>query len=219
MTGATTKDNTAHLNWVARFLAQYAQVPVLVLIATLAVAPATFAQEKRPMNEALTVNEDGAKRYSDIHWPDGFHPEQADLFAHNEIVVNASCETVWGHIIEAEKWPAWYSNSKNVKILNGTDGRLHKDSRFSWDTFGVHIESRINEFETNSRIGWFGDGTGMNAYHTFLLLKVDQGCHIVTEEVVKGSGAVDFRKKQPNAMHDGHDLWLNTLKDLSEKKN
>ena len=25
------------------------------------------------MNEALTSNEDGAKRHADIHWPDGFH--------------------------------------------------------------------------------------------------------------------------------------------------
>jgi hypothetical protein len=31
------------------------------------------------MNEALTVNEDRAKRSTDIHWPNGFHPEQADL--------------------------------------------------------------------------------------------------------------------------------------------
>jgi hypothetical protein len=35
------------------------------------------------MNEALALNEDGAKTYAEIHWPDGFHPEQTDLFAHN----------------------------------------------------------------------------------------------------------------------------------------
>jgi hypothetical protein len=91
---------------------------------SVAVAPATFAQEKISMNEALTVNEDGAKRYADIRWPDGFHPEQADLFAHNEIVVKASCKTVWNNLIEAEKWPSWYSNSKNMKLLNSADGKL-----------------------------------------------------------------------------------------------
>jgi hypothetical protein len=56
----------------------------------------------------------------------------------------------------------------------------------------------------------------MHAYHTFLLLKTDNGCRIVTEEVVKGPGAVEFRKKQPDAMHEGHDLWLSTLKQRSE---
>jgi hypothetical protein len=48
----------------------------------------------------------------------------------------------------------------------------------------------------------------MKAYHTFLLVKTDQGCHIITEEVVRGEGAIKFRQEQPNAMHEGHDLWL-----------
>jgi hypothetical protein len=155
------------------------------------------------MNEALTSNEDGAKRCADIHWPDGFHPEQADLLAHNEIVVKASCKTVWDHIVEAKKWPSWYSNSHEIKLLNSTDGKLHEDTHFSWDTFGRHVECRIGEFVASSRIGWFGDSKGTNAYHTFLLLKVDEGRHIITEEVVKGPGAVEFRQKQPNACTKG----------------
>jgi hypothetical protein len=32
----------------------------------------------------------------------------------------------------------------------------------------------------------------------------------------KGPGAIDLRQKQPNAMHEGHDLWLSTLKQRSE---
>ena len=38
------------------------------------------AKEKR-MNEALTINGDGAQRNPDIHWPEGQHPEDADLYA------------------------------------------------------------------------------------------------------------------------------------------
>ena len=170
-----------------------------------------------PTNEAFTINGDGAQRSKDIHWPDAFHPEQADLFAHNVIEVHASCEKVFANIVDAQAWPSWYPNSHNVKLLNSPDGKLHEGTRFSWDTFDVHIESRVHEFVPNSRIGWFGNGTGINAYHTFLLLKTDEGCHIVTEEVVKGPGAVEFREKQPNAMHAGHDLWLETLKQRSEQ--
>ena len=29
--------------------------------------------------------------------------------------------------------------------------------------------------------------------------------------------AIQFREQQPNAMHEGHRLWLTTLKDRSEK--
>src|SRR5580692_454040 len=85
--------------------------------------------------------------------------------------------------------------------------------------FGVHIESTVHEFVPNSRIGWWGLGTGMKAYHTFLLVKTDQGCHIITEEVVRGEGAIKFRQEQPNAMHDGHDLWLKVIKERSEDQN
>ena len=186
----------------------------MVVIGAIAAGHAQAAGWK-PINEAL-FNGDGTQRSKDIYWPDGFHPEQADLFAHNEIVVHASCEKVFANIVDAQAWPEWYPNSHNVMVLNSPDGKLHEGARFSWDTFGVHIESRVNGFAPNSRIGWFGHGTGMHAYHTFLLLKTDEGCHIVTEEVVKGPGAIEFREKQPNAMHEGHDLWLSTLKQRSE---
>jgi hypothetical protein len=185
------------------------RVVVLCVMVTGAIVPgrAQTARSK-PVNEALAVNGDGAQRSKDIHWPDGFHPEQADLFAHNEIAVHASCEKVFTNIVDAQMWPSWYPNSHNVKVLNSPDGKLHAGTRFSWNTFGVHIESQVHEFVPNSRVGWFGDGTGMHAYHTFLLLEKNEGCHIVTEEVVKGPGAVEFREKQPNVMHEGQDIRL-----------
>jgi len=141
----------------------------------------------------------------------------ADLFAHNELLIRAPCKRVWPHLVDAPTWPEWYSNSQNVKLLNSRDGKLHQDTRFTWDTFGVDIESQIHEFVPDSRIGWFGEGTGMHAYHTFLLLPRAKGCYIVTEEVVTGAGAVEFRKKDPGAMHRGHDLWLSSLQKVSEK--
>jgi uncharacterized protein YndB with AHSA1/START domain len=168
------------------------------------------------MNEALTFNADGAKRNANIHWPDGFHPEQAELFAHNEIMISASCDRVFTNLIDAEKWPSWYLNSKDIKLLNSTDGKLRQGTHFTWETFGVPISSRVHEFVPGSRLGWFGDGPGMNAYHTFLLLKTEHGCRVVTEEVVKGPGAIDFRKDQPDEMHDKHQLWLTRLKERAE---
>jgi hypothetical protein len=71
---------------------------------------------------------------------------------------------------------------------------------------GNHIASRVWEFRSNSRLGWFGDGKDVHAYHTFLLNKTHEGCHIVTEEVVEGPGAIQFREQQPNAMHEGRQL-------------
>ena len=50
------------------------------------------------------------------------------------------------------------------------------------------------------------------------MVKAPAGCRVVTEEVVRGAGAVEFRKNDPNAMHRGHDLWLSSLKHVSQKE-
>ena len=169
-------------------------------------------------NDALTFNSDGAQRSKDIHWPEGFHPEQANLFAHNEIDVHASCTKAFANLVDAEAWPTWYPNSHNVKILTAGDGKLHEGSRFTWETFGSHLESEVHEFIPDQRLGWFGSGTGSRAYHTFFLLPTSDGCHVITEEVAKGPLAVVGRYMFPRTMHEGHDVWLKTLKARSEQQ-
>jgi hypothetical protein len=168
---------------------------------------------------AVSANYDATKKSSEIHWPTGFSPNDADLFAHNEIFIKAPVSTVWQRLVEAQKWPEWYPNSQGVQILNDPSGVLKADSKFDWNTFGLHITSTIHEFVPSSRLGWFGKGTGVDAvfYHTWLLVPAADGCQVITEEVAKGPGAVAFRKSDPNAMHRGHDLWLNGLKLVSEK--
>ena len=192
-----------------------AMMSLLVITGAATMAHAQTPRSK-PTNEALIFNADGAQRSKDIHWPAGFLPEQADLFVHNEIVIEASCKKVFANMADAPAWPSWYPNSQNVKLLNSTDGKLHEGTRFSWDTNGHHVESRVHEFVPNSRIGWFGDTPKANGYHTYLLSKVNGGCRTVTEEVAKGPGAVELRKNRPQAMHEAHDLWLNNLRKRSE---
>ncbi len=162
-------------------------------------------------------NADMANRYADIHWPVGYSPKDANLFAHNEIFIKAPCSTIWQHLIEAPKWPQWYSNSHDVRILNNTNDILEQGTRFEFNTFGLHINAEISEFVPGSRLGWFGKGTDINAYHTWLLMNAPEGCHVITEEVAKGPAAIALRKSDPDAMHKGHELWLNGLKQISEK--
>ena len=88
---------------------------VLALAGTTAWSQA--ANEAR--EQVMTMKQDLSNRETDIHWPQGFDPSQADLFSHNELLINASCERIWSHIIDATKWPEWYPNSKEVKITGG----------------------------------------------------------------------------------------------------
>jgi hypothetical protein len=63
------------------------------------------------------VSEDLKHANPDIHWPAGFSPKTADLYAHNEIMIDAPVGVVFRHIQEAEKWPEWYANSQHVVIV------------------------------------------------------------------------------------------------------
>jgi hypothetical protein len=184
-----------------------------IAVAMLVSGAAATAAEPVPS----PIREDLAVRSSAIHWPKGYVPEIAELFAHNEIMVNASCKRVWQHLVEAQVWPNWYSNSKDVRIADSADGKLKKASKFNWNTFGLEIESVIHEFVPDSRLGWFGKGPDMQAYHTWLLTSVGQQCKVITEEVTNGPAAAVWRKNDPGALHNGHDVWLERLKEVAEK--
>jgi hypothetical protein len=117
---------------------------------------------------------------------------------------------VFANIVDAQLWPSWYPNSHNVVVHDSPDNKLHEGTKFSWDSFGVDIESTVHELVPNSRIGWWGLGTGVKAYHTFLLVRTDCGCHIITEEVVRGEGyqippgAAECNARRPRSLVKGH---------------
>jgi uncharacterized protein YndB with AHSA1/START domain len=167
------------------------------------------------------ISSDLSQRSKEIHWPDGFSPDTADMFAHNEIFINAPSQTVWRYLVEAEKWPEWYPNSQDVRIIKPPTGVLQQGSQFQWTTFGLPLVSEVFEFVPTSRLGWFGSAPSPHAehtwYHTWFLVDEPQGCHVIMEEVGKGPGAKAMRQTDPGTMHKGHDLWNSRLKQLSEK--
>jgi hypothetical protein len=120
---------------------------------------------------------DLANRDRDIHWPAAFEPEKADLFAHNEARLNASCDTVWRHIVDARAWSTWYPNAQDVTLLGNAEA-LAPNVRWRWTTFGPAIESRVHEFVAGRRLGWFGGAPGEAPafYHSWLLKPDDNGC-------------------------------------------
>jgi hypothetical protein len=151
-------------------------------------------------SSTMTMKQDLADREKDIHWPEGFDPSQADLFSHNALVINASCERIWGHIIDATKWPQWYPNSKGVRI---DGGNVLKDGTVPY-----------------TRVGWYGYALGAapTFYHNWYLKPQGDVCLVVTDEVGKGKDAAHLRETDESLMHRGHDLWLAALKYVSEGK-
>jgi hypothetical protein len=195
------------------------QNTLMVLLLALSICLGTVPAFSQSSGES-TIKDDLAKRSPDIHWPSGFSPSEATLFAHNEVFIKASCTTVWRHLVDAQNWPNWYPNAQDVKIANNRSGALQQDSIFEWSTFSLPITSIVHEFVPNSRLAWFGKSKGLDAvfYHTWYLVPTPDGCQMITEEVVQGPGAVAFRDKDPSALHRGHEVWLNGLKQASESQ-
>jgi hypothetical protein len=83
-----------------------------------------------PGQTSQTNNPDWPLRSFAIHWPDGYTPPDGDLFAHNEVAIQAPCSVVWNHLVKASSWPEWYPNPHTVRLLNSPDGRLHPTLAF-----------------------------------------------------------------------------------------
>jgi uncharacterized protein YndB with AHSA1/START domain len=145
-----------------------------------------------------------------IHWPENYLPEKAAVHVRNEIEIPAPPETVWAWLIRATLWPTWYPNSLNVKIEGGgTD--LAAASRFRWKSFGVTLDSRVDEFAPPERLSWSAHSMGIDAYHSWLIARTSSGCHVLTEESQNGFVARLSNALRPNNMSRYHQLWLEQL--------
>ena len=115
------------------------------------------------------IHDDLIERSVNIHWPDGYDPDHADLFAHNTTIIDAPARTIWAKLTAAAAWPTWYSNASDV-VVNDPSGTLSEGVTFDWTTFGLKIASTIAEYIPHTRIGWHGTGDQLRAYHTWLLI-------------------------------------------------
>jgi hypothetical protein len=159
-----------------------------------------------------TIHDDLIERSVNIHWPDGFDPDNADLFAHNTIVIDAPVENIWAKLIDAAAWPTWYSNASDV-VVNDPSGMLSEGVTFDWTTFGLKIASAIAEYVPYTAIGWYGTADQLRAFHTWRLIpRNGNSTYVVMEEIGMGRAARHLAQTNPGHMHRGHELWNISLK-------
>ncbi len=145
-----------------------------------------------------------------IRWPERYRPETAAVHVRNEIEIPATPETVWAWLIRATLWPTWYANSQNVRIDSGGSD-LAAGSKFRWKTFGVTLNSSVEEFSPPERLSWSARSTGIDVYHGWLIERTPAGCHVLTEESQNGLAARLSNALRPNNMSRYHQLWLERL--------
>jgi len=146
-----------------------------------------------------------------IRWPERYKPERTDVHVKNEIEIDAKPEVVWRWLVRAKLWPTWYSNSANV-VIEGGGSDLNAGSSFKWKTFGVNLNSKIEEFAPVERLAWTARGAGIDAYHSWLIEPTPSGCRVITEETQLGLLPWLNKAVRPNHMYRKHQEWLENLK-------
>jgi uncharacterized protein YndB with AHSA1/START domain len=146
-----------------------------------------------------------------INWPENYNPERTVVHVRNEIEIPAQPEVVWSWLVRARLWPTWYPNSQNVLVEGGgTDLKL--GSRFRWRTFGLTLNSRVEEFVPPERLSWSARSSGVAVYHAWLIGRLPSGCHVLTEESQNGLIARISNALRPNNMSKYHQVWLEQLR-------
>ena len=171
----------------------------ILLLASLVQPLSAADMQERPAKDLSLAN-------GQIHWPKGFNPKEADAFVHNEIWINAPADVIWTNLV----------NTSDMQIGSADRKTLQADTTFTWKTLGFPILSKVNEFSPYKRLGWFGSGTGIRAYHTRLIVEKVGGSEVITEEAQVCPSAIKYNIEQPTAMQDGHNWWLTALKYRSE---
>lgn len=145
-----------------------------------------------------------------IRWPANFDPARAAVHVHNALTMTARPAAVWGALIRAAEWAAFYANARNV-VIEGGGSDLFAGARFTWTTFGVRLISVVEEFAPMERIAWRAEAFGVRAWHAWLISPMDGGCHVLTEETQHGFLARANSLVFPRRMGDWHQRWLDGL--------
>ena len=151
-----------------------------------------------------------------IRWPAGYELSETQFYIHNQVDIQASPETVWGILIEAERWPDWYEGMRDVKVLNAADGILTDDSQMTFNTMKRDFEGTITEFMPYERLAWETVSDDLSAYHAWLIVPMESGCRVVTAESQHGKLARLQKVFRPHKLKRLHDVWLAELKKKAE---
>lgn len=146
-----------------------------------------------------------------VSWPPDLRPEGAPVYTRNEREIDATCETVWGHLVRAAAWPEFYANSADVRFESAAGPDLAPGTVFSWRTFGLRVRTRVVEFRPSLCLAWRGDEIYGRGMHTWLLVPSERGCRVITEEVQRGLVPWLARGYLLPGLLRWHERWLDGL--------
>ena len=148
-----------------------------------------------------------------VKWPEDMAPSRCPIHFTNELEVAASPETIWSLLVDPKAWPSFYPGVKHVQLFDG-HGSLRLGTRLETNLAGQDVAASVPEFEPMTRIAWYGgpkDSEDSKAYHAWIITPVPKGCHLRTEETMKGPVWIELAKKAPDAFWLTHEKLLADL--------
>lgn len=152
----------------------------------------------------------------EIHWPEYYHPKNAQLHVRNETLIPATADAIWSSLIHAPCWPQWGRAKTSVQIINGDGVELHKGTIFRWRARAVHFDCTVVEYIPHERIAWKGKCGDVDMYHAWLIEPTDDGCVILTESTQRGGMTWLTKYFTSRNIHSYHRRWLDELKQQPE---
>jgi hypothetical protein len=165
---------------------------------------------------------------SAINWPKRYLPGTTDNFVSNEIIVkDLTVKDVWPFLTNTSTWTIYYNNVSDISFPKGGP-KLVENIHFSFSTFGfpplaVEVVEFVPPSDQPARISWIAKQDGsldqqLDVLHAWLLEDLPEGrIRILTQESQIGKPAKLLAKQLPNPMLNGHQDWLNGLRDISLK--
>ncbi|CAF3992840.1 unnamed protein product [Adineta steineri] len=161
-----------------------------------------------------------ATEQTTIRWPEEFQPDRCAVHVRNELEIAAPASHVWSWLVHARLWPTYYDNSHNVVFVTDTDSSiLRENTRFTWRTFDVNLQSQVREYVEGERIAWDARGLlGLYVYHAWLIIPRDEhNCLVITEEAQHGLPARMSKLFFRNRMYTQHQRWLEQLQLMAKQ--
>ncbi|MFI7347327.1 SRPBCC domain-containing protein [Streptomyces sp. NPDC049936] len=148
-----------------------------------------------------------------INWPADMTPSRSPIHFTNELEVAASPERIWSLLVDHRSWPEFYPGVQEVELLDDHES-MSLGTRFETNLAGQDVFASVQEFEPVKRIAWGGypkAAEGSKAYHAWILTPTPKGCHVWTEETMRGPFWIELAKKAPDAFWLTHEKLLADL--------
>lgn len=157
-----------------------------------------------------------------VAFPPENDPRVSALYALNEIDVRAPAEAVWQLLVDAENWSDYFPPEDQIKILSG-ESELILGTRFARVTVGFTMTSVVTECVPFRRLSWSttvdGNTSGSSAFHGWVITPTDSGCHLLTEETLRGPFFLEeIGRKSPGALFKYHQDWVELLAEAAEAR-